>query len=153
TKQALKDAREIGQVVTLISALHSAFWTHIQCGNYAAAHAQLDEFAALADEKRALYGKAWRNVLQGCLSALAGQSSDAVHIITSGLTAFRPTQAKLHVPICLSYLAQACAQLGQFDDAWRCIGEASKLIETTKERWWEAEVHRTAGEIAVMSSE
>jgi predicted ATPase len=24
-------------------------------------------------------------------------------------------------------------------------------VETTKERWWEAEVHRTAGEIALMS--
>ena len=27
------------------------------------------------------------------------------------------------------------------------------VIETTKERWYEAEVHRTAGEIALMSPE
>ncbi len=25
-------------------------------------------------------------------------------------------------------------------------------METTKERWWQAEVHRTAGDIALMSS-
>ena len=42
---------------------------------------------------------------------------------------------------------------GQFDDAWRCIGEAMTAIETTKERWCEAEVNRIAGEIALMSPE
>ena len=49
------------------------------------------------------------------------------------------------------YLATAHADLGQFDDAWRCIGEAMTAIETTKERWCEAEVHRIAGEIALKS--
>ena len=39
--------------------------------------------------------------------------------------------------------------LGQFDDAWRCIGEAMTAVETTKERWCEAEVNRIAGEIAL----
>jgi predicted ATPase len=32
----------------------------------------------------------------------------------------------------------------QFDNAW-------PAVETTKERWWEAEVHRAAGEIELMS--
>jgi predicted ATPase len=53
----------------------------------------------------------------------------------------------------LSYLAKAYADLGQFDDAWRCIEEAVTHIETTKERWWEAEVNRIAGEIALQSPE
>ena len=53
------------------------------------------------------------------------------------------------VPLYLSNLARAYAELGQFDDAWRCIGEAIMAIETTKERWWEAEVNRIAGEIAL----
>jgi hypothetical protein len=35
--------------------------------------------------------------------------------------------------------------------AWRCIGEAMTAVETTKEVWHEAEFHRTAGEIALMS--
>jgi predicted ATPase len=44
-------------------------------------------------------------------------------------------------------------RLSQFDDAWRFIGEAMTAIETTKEKWCEAEVHRVAGEIALMSPE
>ena len=57
------------------------------------------------------------------------------------------------MPWQLSCLARAYAELGQFDDAWRCISEAMTLVETTKETWFEAEVHRIAGEIALKSPE
>jgi predicted ATPase len=53
------------------------------------------------------------------------------------------------VPSFLSYLAIGYAELGQFDEAWRRIEEAIATIKTTKERWFEAEVHRLAGEIAL----
>ena len=48
-------------------------------------------------------------------------------------------------------LASAHADLGQFDDAWRCIGEAMTAMDATRERWCEAEAHRVAGEIALKS--
>ena len=57
------------------------------------------------------------------------------------------------VPFYLSCLAGAHADLVKFDDAWRCVGEALTAIETTKEKWCEAETHRTAGEIALKSPE
>jgi predicted ATPase len=41
----------------------------------------------------------------------------------------------------------------QFEDAWRCIDEAIITVEKTKERWWEAEVNRVTGEIALMTPE
>ena len=37
--------------------------------------------------------------------------------------------------------------------ALRCIDEAIATIQTTKERWFEAEVHRVAGELALKSAE
>ncbi len=54
------------------------------------------------------------------------------------------------LPLYLSYLARANAELGKFDDAWRYIGEAMTAMETTKEKWHEAEINRIAGEIALM---
>ena len=57
------------------------------------------------------------------------------------------------MPLWLSYLARANAEIGQFDDARRCIGEAMAAVEKTKERWCEAEVNRIAGEIALLSPE
>ncbi len=52
-------------------------------------------------------------------------------------------------PLCLSTLAASYADIGQFDEAWRCLNEAIRTIEPTKERWFEAEVNRIAGEIAL----
>ena len=57
------------------------------------------------------------------------------------------------MPLRLSYLARGSADIGQFDNAWRCIGEAMTAVETRKERWCEAEVSRTTGEIVLMSPE
>jgi hypothetical protein len=59
----------------------------------------------------------------------------------------------MYMPWWLSCLARGYAELGRYDDARRSIGEAITAIETTKERRWEAEVHRVAGEIALNSLE
>ena len=57
------------------------------------------------------------------------------------------------MPFWLSYLARANAEIGQQDDATRCIIEAMAAVETAKERWCGAEVNRIAGEIALLSPE
>jgi tetratricopeptide (TPR) repeat protein len=101
-EHALKDAREIGQAATLMNALAYESMTHMHCGNYAAANAQLDELFALADEKGALLWKALEMVLQGRLLALTRKASDAVKMITSGIDALRSTGATLNVPLHLA---------------------------------------------------
>jgi len=55
------------------------------------------------------------------------------------------------MPLHLSYLAKAYAELGQFDNALRCTGEGITAAETAKERWHEADIHRIAGEITLLS--
>jgi predicted ATPase len=149
--QALRDAREIGHAATLMFALALTPQAHFLSANYATAITANDELLALADEKNALYWKAVGMVLQGNLFAVTDKASDAIQKITSGLTAFRSTGATLYVPSWLSFLARACADVGKLDDAWSCIGEAMTAIETTKQRWCEAEVNRTAGAIALKS--
>ena len=146
--RALKDAREIGQAASLIFALFCASLTHILCGNYTAATTDADELVTLAVEK-ALRWKATGMLNQGCLLALTGKASEAVHLISSSLPARASAGAPVNVPAFLSYLAIGHAELGQFDEAWRRIEEAIATIKTTKERWFEAEVHRLAGEIAL----
>jgi predicted ATPase len=147
----LKDAREIGQAATLMYALAWTSFTQTFCGNYATASAQSDEVVPIADEKGSVIWKAYGMLNQGFLLALTVQAADAVQMINSGLTAYRSTGTTMWMPMFLSYLARAYAGLGQFDDAWRCIGEAITTMERTNERWFEAEVNRVAGEIALKS--
>ena len=83
--------------------------------------------------------------------AVTGNASTAIEMITSGIRALRSTRATLHIPLVLPYLARAYTDFGQFEQAWDCIGEALTEVETTKYRWCEADIHRTAGEIALMA--
>jgi predicted ATPase len=80
----------------------------------------------------------------------SGKASDAVHMITSGITAWSSTGTTVWRPAYLLYLARACGQLGQLDEASRCIIDAMTAVETTKESWYEAEIGRIAGELALM---
>jgi class 3 adenylate cyclase/tetratricopeptide (TPR) repeat protein len=148
---AIKNARETGHATTLMFALHHAGFNHFHRQNYAAAIAPVDELIALADERRALYWKAAGTGVRGCLFAVSGKASDAVLTITSAISSLRSTGAFLYEPMYLSLLALAHADLGQFDEAWRCIGEAIERVERSKEKWCEAEVHRIAGEIELKS--
>ena len=151
TDDALKNARETGQAASLMFALHFTAVPLILCGDYSRATALAQELCALADEKDLPFWKVNGSLYQGSLFALTGNASNAVQMITSGITAVRPTGVTAWMPRWLSYLAIAHADLGQIDDAWRCIGEAISTIETTKERWFEAETNRIAGEIALKS--
>jgi predicted ATPase len=150
---ALKDAREIGHAATLMFALNEASYAHIYCGKYATANALVDDLFALANEKGALFWKMSGLMAQGYVMVLTGEASNAVQMITSGLTGYQSTGATLFTPMHLTNLARARSELGQFDDAWRCIGEAMTAVETTNERWWETEVHRVTGQIALLSPE
>jgi predicted ATPase len=151
--RAVRDARELGQAATLMYALVHASLTHIHCGDYTTANREANELVALADEKGALFWKALGMTVQGCVLALTGRAADAIQMITSGITALRSTGSTLWMPSHLSYLGTAHAALGQFQDAWWCIGEAITAAEITKERWQEADIHRVAGEIELLSAE
>jgi predicted ATPase len=150
---AIRDAREIGHAATLMMAVSHTASTRLLCGDYAAAKAQADEGVALADEKGAPFWKAQGMLNQDYQLALSGKASEAVPTFTSGIALLRSTGATLAMPSRLSHLAKAYSELGQIDDAWRSISEALTAVEATNERWFEAEVHHTAGEIALMSPE
>jgi predicted ATPase len=151
--QAISGARDAGEAATLMFALGHAPLTLLWTGNYVAATAAIEEVVALSSEKNAFVWNVIGKLHQGCLFALTGRAIEAIQAISSGVPAWRSIGSKLWIPNCLSYLAMAYAELGQFKDAWRCIGEAMTAVETTNEGLWEAEVNRIAGEIALKSHE
>jgi predicted ATPase/class 3 adenylate cyclase len=151
--RALKDAREIGHPVTLINALIFGALALINCGRYAIASPQVDQAIALANEKGALFWNPIGMACQGILFALNGKVQEAIQMLKPAIATQRSQRSMgWMTPNYLGYLAKAYAELGQFDDAWRCIGEAITATQTTKEGWWEPEANRIAGEIALMSS-
>jgi predicted ATPase len=151
-KHAVEEAREIGQAATLMYALLHALLIHIQCGDHATANAEAEELVALANDKNALFWKAQGMFVQGCVAAATGHVEDAIHMITAGTASWRSLGSTFWMPFHLTHLARAYGGLGQLDNAWRCLGDAMTAAETSKERWYEAEIHRVAGEIALLGS-
>jgi predicted ATPase len=147
--EALKDAREIGHAPSLMYALTRAAAVQRFCGNDAAEKLVVDELVALTDEKGAGFWKAYATIDQGLVLTRGGKALDAVKKIASGIMAYRSMGSSLHMPEYWSSLARAYAEIGQFDDALRYIGDA--MVEGAKQKWFEAEVNRVAGEIVLKS--
>jgi predicted ATPase len=109
------------------------------------------ELVALAENKSVEHWKPLGMLQRGCELALSGNPADAVHAFRDGIRAYQAIGATLILVQEWPRLARAYADLGRFDEAWRSIREGTSLIETTGERWCEAEVNRIAGEIALKS--
>jgi predicted ATPase len=137
----------------LMFALRYVIPVHIWRGDYVAANALMDELSALAHATNANLWKATEMAERVFLSALTGKTSNIVNMMTSALEAVRLTGTTLMMPRSKTFLAHAHARVGEFENAWCCINEAMRSVETTKEKWFEAEVHRAAGEITLLAPE
>jgi len=149
--QFLKEARQIDQVGTLFHALNFSFVVHFLCGAHPTADALANELSTLADEQDADMWKTARLAYRGWILAGSGRASEAVQLITSALAALRAIGTTLFTPVSLSLTAKCYADLGQLDGAGRSVDEATTVIERTKETWFEADVYRIAGEVALKS--
>jgi predicted ATPase len=149
--RALRDAREFKHAATLMYAL--TYNSIVNALRRDIAKAQADELVALADEKGAVFWKASGGLVKSWLFVLTGRASDAVTSFSSAIAMSRSTGATIFVPLFLSMLGSAFAELQQFDQARRYIGQAMALSEASGERWFDAEIYRTAGEIELSSSE
>jgi predicted ATPase len=152
-KRMLSHARMIGQAGTLMYALIHASRIYLFCGDYATGNAIIDECIALAEDKNAVFWKAGAISLKGRFLVETGKASDAIHVMASARTGWRSSGSTAYASSAFSALSSAYADLGQFNEAQRYIAKAFTAVETTKETWYEAEVLRTAGEIALMSHE
>jgi class 3 adenylate cyclase/predicted ATPase len=148
TERAISAARETDHIPTLLLALCCTALTHICSRDTATAAMHLDESIALAKEKLPYY-KMLGGAQRGCVLAQTGKTTDAIQAINAEISGLRKIGAPTWCTAWLSHLALAYAALGNLDDAWRCIGEAMTAVETTKERWCQAEINRIAGEIAL----
>ena len=152
-ERALQVARASAHSATLAYVLNFGVLPRIFCGDFAAAKALINEFVPLKDQIGSLSWGAWGTVQRGWIMAVTGKTAEAVQIIASGVAAMRSTGNTMWMPMWLSLLAKANSEIGEIDEASRCIETAMTAVETTQERWHEAELNRVAGEIALLSPE
>jgi predicted ATPase len=153
TGQALKIGRDSAHAATLTYVLNFSVFQHVCCGHFATANALIDEFNILKNQIGSESWSGWVLALRGCVLTMTGRPAEAVQDIASGIVAMRSTGNTMWTPIFVSHLARAKAEIGRFDEALADIHEALAAVETTKENWYEAEINRVAGEIALLGTE
>jgi len=89
---------------------------------------------------------------RGWALAHQGQVRDGVKQLTQGLSAFRAAGAELARPYYLALLAEARGILGEPEAGLTALAEALALVDTTGERWYEAEIYRLKGELLLQQS-
>jgi class 3 adenylate cyclase/predicted ATPase len=148
---ALSNARGVAQAVSLLYALFHVSIVEILCGRIDVAAALAREMISVAEEKGASFWLGPGLILQGWTACLGQRTKNAAEVISGGLRTYESTGGTVFRPVFLTALARAHADCNRLDCARDCISQALRAAEQTKERWAEAEIHRTAGELSLLS--
>ena len=107
---------------------------------------------ALADEQGLaalrILGTCWR----GWALVQAGQNEEGVAQLREGMTAWEALGGGYLRPTILALLAEVYGRMGQVDKGLVVLAEALTLVDTTGERWYEAELYRLKGALWLSQS-
>jgi len=78
-----------------------------------------------------------------------GRTNEAVIALSDALIKFQATGAVTNVPVFRCSLAKALGKAGQPGEGLKQLAEAERQIESTEQRWYEAEMHRVYGELQI----
>jgi predicted ATPase len=90
--------------------------------------------------------------MYGWALTVQGQEGEGMAQMHHGLTAWRAMGIEAGLPYWLAMLAEAYGSTGQVEAGKCVLAEALTLVDTTEERWWEAELHRLKGELLLAQS-
>ena len=116
-----------------------------------AAKERAEAVIALCTEHGFPFYSAYATVVRGWALAAQGQSAEGMAQIRDGLTASRATGSELLRPFFLGMLAEALWAAGQAEEGLTTVAEALTLVDQTKERFYEAELHRLKGALTLQS--
>jgi TolB-like protein/class 3 adenylate cyclase/predicted ATPase len=112
-----------------------------------------EELSAIANEHGFAPWSATGNIMRGWCLAKEGQAVEGISLLVQGLASVAANGSKLSIPFYLLTLAEAYGMAGQPDEGLRRLDDAARLIETTGERWAEAEMHRLRGTLLLSANE
>src|SRR5262249_46492705 len=91
-------------------------------------------------------------ILRGWVLAAQGQAEEGIAQMRQGLTAHRATGAEHARPYYLALLAEAYGKGGQAEEGLTVLDEALAMVNKTRERFYEPELHRLKGELLLALS-
>ena len=150
--EAVESARESQQTVSISNALIGASVLAGMLADAAAIKAWSEELIALAREQGFVLVLSWAHIQHGYALALEGEAGAGIPQILEGLAT---VQGARHLTAQVQsgcWLAESYLRAGRSEDASNALAEAFAAMEKTGERWYEPELHRLSGEVALISN-
>jgi predicted ATPase len=115
--------------------------------------ASANEVVTLSNEHGFRDSLAIGNIMRGwCLVSL-GQADEGIPLLLNGLTVCRAGGRNLMIPFFLMTLADAYGMAAKPQEGLDRLAEVAELVETTHERWADAEMHRLRGRLLLSMNE
>jgi predicted ATPase len=145
--EPLSEAQRSDHVFTAVFVRGFACWVDWIAGLPRVAQRRADEAIALSNEHDFGNWLGYGLVHRGWSMTALGQAQEGFALLTEGLSVLRNIGAIVATPSALTMLAEANLKLGRPIEGLSCLTEAAQIIETTEERYMEAELHRERGEL------
>jgi predicted ATPase len=153
--EALAEARRLSSYAQVFALCHAWYGDWAREGLKSAPNVfrSAQEIVSISDERGFPVWSGVGNIMRGwCLGAL-GQPSTGIPILLQGLAILRGTGCKALLPFFLTILAEVYGMAEQPEEGLDRLTEAAKWLETTQERWAEAEMHRLRGTLLLSMHE
>jgi predicted ATPase len=150
--EALSEARRLSHAQTLAVVLASANWME-SITRSPEMYRHAEELLALSSEHQFPLYLGWATGFRGWSLTALGQAEEGLTLITRGLATIRGTGSVVGTLLLVIACAETYVQLGRLVEASNCLAEAAHMIETTEERFCEAELHRLRGELNATSDQ
>jgi class 3 adenylate cyclase/predicted ATPase/energy-coupling factor transporter ATP-binding protein EcfA2 len=150
--QTVTLVQQIAYPFSLSWALGSAAMVHQFRREVRAAQERAEATISLAKEQGFPTWMALGAMLHGWALVHQGQAREGIAQITQGLTAYRATGAEIVRPYFLALLAEAHGTIAQPEAGLAVLAEALTLVDSSGERFYEAELHRLKGELLLQQA-
>ena len=152
SQETLALARQLSHPFSLAYALGWAARIHRLRGEEHASQPLEEEWIALCTDQGFTHQLAMATISQGWGLVEQGHNKDGGEQIRRGLTDYRATGEALGASSYLILLSEAYGKAGNVAEARQLFTEAEEFIHTTEERFWEAELYRLQGEMALQQA-
>jgi predicted ATPase len=146
-------AEDLSSPFNLAQALYYGAWTRLCRREPKRVQELAGSLMELCGEQGFALLLAGGMILHGWSLAEQGRGEEGIGQMRRGLADWQATGAVSHRPFQLALLAGAVARQGDAREASTFVSEGLAVAEATGERFWEAELHRLRGELALAGGE
>ena len=143
----LKLARDLNHPFTETLALEYITLVYAFRGEFTFAEEHLSNLIQISAEHGFPVRAVFQPLHEASILLARGDAEHAIVQAQSGLAAAGVIGVRVRRPYFLALLADAYLKTGRHKEGSKTIDEALDIVEQSRERWWQAELHRLRGQL------